>query len=166
LSLMMDERTDVEDSAIVAPPANRMAMALLALLGIFDAGYLLLHKIGAIGELTCGIGDCGTVQASRFAVFLGVPVPVLGLLGYATLFILALLGLQPSLAGNRRIGAALLALATISFAFSVYLTALEAFVIHAWCQWCVVSAIIATLIFIFALPELSRLRRGGADGNE
>ena len=50
-------------------------------------------------------------------------------------------------------------LATIAFAFSAYLTVLEAVVIHAWCRWCLVSAAIATLIFLCSLPEAARLRR-------
>ena len=43
---------------------------------------------------------------------------------------------------------------------SLYFTYLEAAVIHAWCQWCVMSAILMTLIFLAALPEARRFRRG------
>ena len=50
------------------------------------------------------------------------------------------------------------AFATVAFGLSIWFTYLEAFVIHAWCQWCVVSAILCTLIFLAALPELKRLR--------
>lgn len=143
-----------------APPANRMAIAVLALLGVLNAGYLLLHRVGAIGTLTCGVGDCGTVQASRFAVFIGVPVPVWGVVGYALILAVALAALQPRFARNRAVAALLFGLAAFAFFFSAYLTLLEAFVIRAWCQWCVVSAILATLLFITALPEARRARTG------
>jgi hypothetical protein len=53
--------------------------------------------------------------------------------------------------------------ATIGLLFSAYLTYLEAFVIHAWCRWCIASAVLAVLIFIFTLPEFRRLRSRVSD---
>jgi uncharacterized membrane protein len=76
------------------------------------------------------------------------------------MFALAVAGLQPGLLADRRIAAALLATTTLAFGFSMYLTYLEAFVINAWCRWCVASAIMATVLFLLALPELRRLRAG------
>jgi uncharacterized membrane protein len=92
-------------------------------------------------------------------VFLGVPVPAWGLAGYALILALALVGLQPRWLGNRRLGLALFGLATVAFGFSAYLTAIEAFVLHAWCRWCVASAIVATLIFICSLTELRQVKK-------
>jgi uncharacterized membrane protein len=142
--------------ALAPAPANRMAIAVLALLGIFVAGYLLLHTLGVVGELACGVGDCGRVQRSPWAVFLGLPVPVIGVLGYLALFGTALAGLQPRFAADRRLGLALLGMATFGFGFSAYLTAMSAFRIQAFCQWCLVSAVLATLIFFCSLAELRR----------
>jgi len=149
--------TRLEDAAF-APAVNRMAIALLSLIGVFVAGYLLLHKLGYVGELVCGAGSCDTVQASSWAVFLGVPVPAWGVGGYASIFAVALAGLQPGLARDRRIGLVLFGLGAAAFAFSAYLTAIEAFVLRAWCRWCVASACIATSIFLFSLAELRRPR--------
>ena len=138
---------------------NRMAIAVLSLIGLFVALYLTLHRVGVIGTLACGVdGGCSTVQTSSHATFLGVPVPFIGLLGYVMLFGVAMGAVRGAL-DERRSALALLVLGTVGFAFSAYLTALEAFVIHAWCRWCVVSAVIATLIFLFSLPEAARLRR-------
>lgn len=137
-----------------------MAMALLSLVGLFIAGYLLLHKLGVTGgPLVCTVGSCETVQTSPWAVFLGVPVPAWGVAGYALMFGVSLAGLRPGLMLDRRIAGLLLGLAFVAFVFSGYLTALEAFVINAWCQWCVASAIAAALIFGFSLAEIPRLRR-------
>jgi uncharacterized membrane protein len=142
-----------------------MAVATLALLGLLIATYLLLFKLGALGTIACGKGGgCETVQTSPWAVLLGVPVAAWGVVGYLAIFGVALAGVQPLFAGARWVSWTLLALTGIALAFSLYLTALEAWVIHAWCRWCVASAIVAGLVFGAALPEVSRVRRAGSGG--
>lgn len=136
-----------------------MGIAVLALIGLLIAGYMSAYKLGLLGVIACGTGECERVQHSPWAVFLGIPVPYLGFLGYGLLLGGALLGLQPGLESDRRIAAVLLAGALIGFAFSAYLTYLEAAVIHAWCRWCIGSAVVATLVLLFAIPEVGRLRR-------
>ena len=136
-----------------------MAITLLALIGVFVSLYLTLHKLGVIGTLACGTGSCDLVQASKWAVFMGVPVPYWGVAGYAALTTLGLMSLQPRFFDHQPLRVALIVCATGAFLFSVYLSALEQFVIHAWCRWCIGSAAIATLIFLFTLPEFRRLRR-------
>jgi uncharacterized membrane protein len=142
------------------PPLNRMAITLLALLGALISLYLSLHKLGVIGSLLCGEGgSCEVVQSSKWAVFIGVPVPFWGLAGYTILTTFALAGLQPRYLASRPLRIALIVMATGAFAFSIYLSALEMFVINAWCRWCVASAVVATLIFLFTIPEFRRLGR-------
>ena len=140
-------------------PINRMFIAALALIGILVAAYMSLYKFGYIGMLACGAGSCETVQASKWSSFMGVPVPLIGLLGYLAVMIVAILGLQPAWQESRPVSLLLLALTTVAFVFSVYLSYLEQFVIHAWCRWCIGSAVIATLAWLFALVEVPRLRR-------
>jgi len=140
----------------VPPPTNRMLIAVLSLIGLFVAFYLTAHALGWTGPLVCGIGECETVQASKWAKVGPVPVALIGLIGYVALLVLSFLGIQPGRRRSRAIGGLLLAGATIGFAFSAWLTYLEAFVIHAWCQWCVSSAILMTVIFVASLPELGR----------
>ena len=145
-----------EDVLEIEPPKNRMAIALLALIGALISLYLSLHKLGLIGSLLCGEGSCNLVQSTKWAAFMGVPVPFWGLAGYTVLTTLALAGLQPRFIDNRALRLALIVTAGGAFVFSLYLSALEMFVIHAWCRWCVASAIIATLIFLFTIPEMRR----------
>jgi uncharacterized membrane protein len=133
-----------------------MAIAVLSLIGLIVAGYLSLHRMGYIGALQCSIGGCEVVQSSRYAVFLGIPVAYLGLVAYAGLLVVSLLGVQPGRERDRRISLALLAGSAVGVLFSAYLTYLEAFVIHAWCQWCVISAVIVTCIFVVAAWEVRR----------
>jgi uncharacterized membrane protein len=135
-----------------------MGIALLALIGVLISIYMSAYTFGLLGTIACGTGGCETVQNSPWAKFAGVPVPLIGLAGYAALLAAALAGLQPRFMDDRRVAAVLVAGGTIGVLFSAYLTWLEYAVIHAWCRWCVVSAILATLIFLFTLPELPRLR--------
>jgi uncharacterized membrane protein len=155
-TIAVNLRSDWERSS---PAINRMVIAVIALGGVFLSTYMLLVKMGMIGELACGAGACDRVQASEWAVFAGLPVPLWGVMGYALILGLALAGVQPGMRRQRLIALGLLATTGFAFAFSMYLTYLEAFVIHAWCRWCIASAIMATMLFGFALPELRRMRR-------
>ena len=139
----------------------RMAAAVLALAGVLLAAYLYLFKLGLIGTLACGTGSCETVQLSRWSRFLGVEVSLIGLLGYVALLVVALMATRPALELARWPSRWLALLSGIVTLFAVYLTALELFVIHAICRWCVGSALIITLIFVLSLLDLRRLRGAG-----
>jgi uncharacterized membrane protein len=132
----------------------RMGAALLSLLGLFVSLYLYLYKIGLIGTLACGTGDCEAVQASSWSRFLGVEVALIGLIGYTALLIMSLASLRPGLIGRRWPAALLATLAGVGVAFTAYLTYLELYVIHAVCRWCVGSASIILAIFVIALLDL------------
>ena len=131
---------------------------LLTLVGLLVATYLWLYKIGVVGQLQCGTGNCELVQTSRYAELFGLPVALYGVGGYATLFVVGLLGLQPRFAADRRTTRLLAAIATVGFAFSLYLTAIELFVLHAICRWCVASAVIMTAIWVLSIVELRGTR--------
>lgn len=135
---------------------HRQAVAVLALVGFLVALYLLLYTIGVIGALQCGVGDCERVQTSRYADFLGLPVAFYGVAGYAAIFAVSLAGLQPRYLASRGPTRLVAALATIGVLFSVYLTYLELFVIHAICWWCVASAVIITAIWVVSLVAALR----------
>jgi uncharacterized membrane protein len=140
---------------------NRQVVAAVALIGVFVATYLLLYKLGAFGALLCGTGGCETVQHSPWAYFLGIPVAAWGLAGYLAILALALMGTHSALADARWISWGLLLLTGIAVAFSAYLSYLEEFVIHAWCQWCIASAVLSVVAFVASMPEVRRLRSGG-----
>jgi uncharacterized membrane protein len=140
------------------PATNRMAIALLAMAGFSIALYLWAHNSGLAGPIACGVGDCGTVQASEYAKVGLLPVSAIGVFGYLALIVLSMMGLQPAHRGSKLIGGLMLAGSGIGVGFSAWLTYLEAAVINAWCQYCVVSAILITLIFLACLPEVAHLR--------
>lgn len=118
--------------------ALRTAGLVLAVLGAGVAGYLVYVHYADIDPV-CNIAHgCHKVQTSEYAKLAGIPVALLGLLGYVTL-LAALLAPQGEAA---RMVAALVAL--VGFGFSMYLTYRELFTIDAICQWCVASAILMT----------------------
>ena len=129
---------------------KRMLVALVALAGVFVASYLTLYKLGYIGTLACAVGSCETVQTSKWATFLGVPVGAWGVGYYISVLALAIAGLTARLADSRRLSEILLGVTAFGLVFSLWLTYLELFVIHAICQWCVVSAILATILFVLS----------------
>lgn len=135
-----------------------MAVVLLSLIGVFLAFYLVAHNLGWTPAIACGAGDCGTVQSSRYAWVGPVPVSAIGLGGYLALFAISMAGLRPGMASSRAIPVLLFGGALVGVIFSAYLTYIEAMVLHAWCRYCVASAILITLILLATLPELKRLR--------
>jgi uncharacterized membrane protein len=138
---------------------RRMLTTLVALVGFFVAAYLALYKTGVIGTLACGSGGCETVQTSRWAEFLGVPVAVWGVAFYALVFALAFLGTLERSADSRPLATAMLILTGWGVVFSGWLTYLELFVIHAICRWCVVSAVIAAVLFVLVLLDWRAAKR-------
>ena len=136
---------------------KRMLVALVALAGVFVASYLTMYKLGYIGTLACAVGSCETVQTSKWATFLGLPVGAWGVGYYLVVLALGLIGLTPRYADTRRLSEILVALTGFGLLFSLWLTYLELFVIHAICQWCVISAILATLLFIVSWLDLREL---------
>ncbi len=133
---------------------KRMAVALIAVLGIVVATYLTLYKLGYVGALTCSIGSCETVNLSKWAKFVGAPVAAWGVAFYITVFAVAVASIQPRFADSRRASVILVALTGWGVLFSAWLTYLELFVIKAICQWCVVSAILVTIMFAVSLWDL------------
>ncbi len=137
---------------------HRMAVAVLSVIGFFISLYLWLWKLGFLGSLMCGDGGCETVQLSDYADFLGVPVPFWGMVGYVVLLALSLIGLQPRWIERREPTVGMALVSGVGLAFTAYLTYLEAAVIHAWCRWCIASAVIIALIFVAAIAGLRTAR--------
>ena len=127
--------------------ALRVAAGCVALAGMAVAGYLTWVHYDA-GALVCVAGGgCETVQQSSYAELAGIPVALLGLLGYAAIFALVLWDTPTA-----RLGAA--ALAVFGLAFSVYLIVLQLFVIDAVCVWCLANDVLIAP----ALAVLTALR--------
>lgn len=126
----------------------RLVVATLALVGAGIAGYLTYARY-AHASIACTTGGCETVQSSDYAEILGLPVAVLGLIGYLAIFATTLVsGELARLAGA--------ALALGGLAFSLYLILVQAFAIEAFCQWCLGSDLVMLLV---AAAAVARVRR-------
>jgi uncharacterized membrane protein len=132
---------------------KRMWMALISLAGLFLGAYLTMYKFGVIGSLACNVGSCEQVQTSRWSVFLGLPVATWGVGYYVLMLALAIAGLQPRFMDSRRLSLAMLLLTGWGVVFTAWLNYLEAFVIHAWCEWCLGSAGMVLVLFVLALMD-------------
>jgi uncharacterized membrane protein len=146
---------------------KRMILAALALAGIFISLYLTLFKLGVIGELTCSIGSCETVNTSKWSTFLHLPVAAWGLLFYSEVFVISLVGTMPRLEHEPLLSVLLVAEAATGVLFSAWLTYLELAVIHAICIWCVTSAGIVVAILLVSIADLGEVRGSrGIDNTE
>ncbi len=128
------------------PPRWLAASIGFALLGVAVSGYLTTVYFNR-DALVCGLGDCHAVQASRYAEAAGIPVAVLGLFMFASILVL---GAARCLAPGLGLVASPIAfaLALAGVVYSAYLSWLEVSVIHAICQWCVLSALLTLGVFV------------------
>ncbi|MEA2269625.1 MAG: hypothetical protein QOC64_2235 [Solirubrobacteraceae bacterium] len=127
----------------------RLGAAVCCVLGLGVAGYLTyVHYAG--GAPICAIAHgCERVQSSEWSEIGGVPVALLGLVGYAGILVSLLVpGELALLAGA--------AMALLGWAFSAYLTYREVFTIEAICTWCVVSAVLMTALAVITVVRLLR----------
>jgi uncharacterized membrane protein len=132
----------------VTDNALRLAAGLVALAGLAVAGYLTWAHFDD-AALVCVAGEgCETVQESEYAEIAGIPVAALGMVAYALV-----LGLVAWDSPSARLGAAMLAF--VGLAFSLYLLALQLFVIDAVCVWCLANdVVIAPLLAVLTALRL------------
>jgi uncharacterized membrane protein len=130
--------------------ALKITMIALTLIGLGLASYLTyVHYSGIKPACSLG-GSCEKVQTSAYSQLAGVPVALMGLIGYVSIMILLL---APERETTRLATAAV---TTVGFGFSAYLTYRELFSIHAICEWCVSSAVIMSLLLCLAVWRFLR----------
>ncbi len=123
-------------------------LPLLSLIGFIDAIYLTAsHYLG--GDISCFlVGGCDVVTTSVYSTIGPIPVALLGALFYLTVLVLALLFFQTRLEVFLKL---ILALALVAFVASLYFLFLQIFILQAYCSYCLLSALISTLILLTAL---------------
>lgn len=135
----------------MSPRALRITMLVLTVLGVGLASYLTYIHYAGIKPL-CGTngGGCEIVQSSQYSKLAGVPVALIGLLGY-----IAILGslLVPE---SERTRLATVAFTVVGFGFSAYLTYRELFSIHHICEYCVSSAGLITILMCLSVWRFLR----------
>ncbi len=131
--------------------ALRKTIIVLTVLGVGIAGYTTyLHYSGATPLCSIKGNPCSQVQKSVYSEIAGVPVALMGLIGYVLI-----LGSLLAPDGERtRFATAVLTLG--GFGISAYLTYRELFSLHKICEWCVASAVIMTLIMCLSIWRFLR----------
>jgi uncharacterized membrane protein len=135
----------------------RIISIVLCAVGVFVAGYMSWAEATG-NETVCadtGSVDCAAVQNSAYAKTAGIPVANLGLLGY--LAILAVLVLEDQVDILAAYGRTLIiSVALGGVIFQTYLTYIEASVLEKWCQWCVTSYIVISLLLVIGIYRMYR----------
>lgn len=131
----------------------KIAAVVVALAGLADASYLTSNHFAGINVPCNLVSGCETVLNSTYSEIFGVPTALFGVAAYFAAFSLALLAYF----GREKLWTLFGVAAAIMFLFSVWLIYLQAFVIKAFCQYCLFSAATSTLLFvIFSVSLLIR----------
>jgi uncharacterized membrane protein len=131
------------------------ATALLSLIGLADSIYLTVEHLAGRAVRCTVTSGCEEVLTSAYAAIGGVPLAGIGALAYFTVFSAAILAIF----GNRVAGNLLLYLVALMLAVSIYLFILQAFMLHAFCQFCLLSAGITLLLALPVAAERFYVRR-------
>jgi uncharacterized membrane protein len=128
---------------------------ILTIIGLLVSIYMTIYKITSNDNMCIGSGDCKTVNASRYAEVYGIPVAVLGVVGYSAILAVLLLERKPGIFQQN--GSLLFfGLSLTGFLFSLYLIFVEVALIKAYCPFCITSQTVMTIIFIISVIRLVR----------
>jgi uncharacterized membrane protein len=133
----------------------RVISMLLAAIGLIDSAYLFWVKI-AHTEVYCGgSGECQTVANSPYSEIAGIPIAFFGMVAYVVILGLVLLEERNNF-WRQNSPLMVFGITLAGTIYSLYLTYIEIAVLYAICPYCVVSAVVMTLLFIIALIRLVR----------
>jgi len=127
----------------------------LAILGLLVSIYMTIYKVTSNDNMCLGSGDCSTVNASRYAEINGIPVALIGVIGYAA--ILGLHWLERKNEFFEENGSMILfGISLIGFFFTLWLIYVEIALIKALCPFCLTSQVTMTTIFILSIIRVVR----------
>lgn len=127
-----------------------ISTAAVSLIGLADAVYLTAEHLSGRSVLCLVTSGCDAVLSSPYATVAGgVPLAALGGVGYFTVFSLAVL----SAFGYARTSTLLRVLVAAMFAFTLWLLYVQAFVLEAFCSYCLLSALVTTTLFALQIAR-------------
>ncbi len=134
--------------------------ACISILGFADAVFLTAKYFSGEAPTCVLFSGCDIVTLSQYASLGGVPIALLGSLFYLSVFVLTLLYIQTQ---SRIVPKIMFLITGIGFLFTLYLVYLQAFVIDAFCVYCIFSATTSTLLFMFSclLKRFASLKENG-----
>ena len=129
------------------------ASLALVIIGLLVSIYMTIYKVTSNDSLCLGSGDCATVNASRYSEVSGIPVAVVGILGYAAM--LAVHWFERRNSFFKENGTLLIfGMALTGFIFTVWLVYVEVSLLKAICPFCVTSQVAMTFIFVIAVLRM------------
>lgn len=141
----------VSSSPRLSVSLSPLLAAVVALIGVADAVYLTVHHYTGEKVPCSVVAGCEQVLTSSYAEIAGVPLAAFGALAYFTAFALSVLTAFGNRAAWKIFGVQVVLMAI----FTAWLVYLQAFVIEAFCQFCLVSAAITfTLFSIFLVSKI------------
>lgn len=123
---------------------------VLSLLGVLMAAYVLQGWLKNSPLICLNGSGCSTVSKSPYSYPFGIPVPAVGLLGYALLTVLAFLR---TVSGDKRLLYGIMGMGAFGVIFVSWFTYTEMFIIRAVCTWCAVSAVNMVAILLLAIQS-------------
>lgn len=124
------------------------ALIVLPLIGLMISGYLWSAKAGATAFICGGMSDCESVNMSFYSSIGGIPIAAAGAMMYLALTGLGIMTVRQGRKANPTLILVAFALAFSGALYSLYLTGVEAFVLRAYCIWCLCSWIIITALAV------------------
>ena len=134
--------------------------AVVALLGLADGIYLTIEHVTGRSAQCIASSGCQDVLSSKYAALGPVPLAALGALAYFTAFSLALLAAF----GYAKCRPLFASLVAVMFAMTLWLLYLQAFVLHAFCDYCLFSASVTAVLTIIAVANALLIIEGRAEG--
>ena len=122
---------------------------LFSLVGLGDAIYLTVQHLNGQSVRCAIVTGCSTVLASRYSTLLGIPTAAFGVAAYFTAFSLATLARY----GSRPAARLLPLVVAVMLVMTGWLLYLQAFVLRAFCTWCLLSAAMTILLTLLVLAE-------------
>jgi len=133
---------------------SQLAIAL-TIIGLLVSIYMTVFKLTSNESMCVGSKDCSVVNASRYSEINGIPVAVVGMVGYAAILAVLLLERRPGF--FQKNGTMLFfGLSLTGFLFTVYLIFVEIALIKAYCPFCITSQVVMTIIFILSVVRVIR----------
>jgi uncharacterized membrane protein len=123
---------------------------LLGTIGFLDSLYLAIIHFTNNSVVCNGTNECDLVLTSSYATFLGIPLALFGIIFYIYIIIISTLMLEKIKLGQNVTPKLIVPFAFIGFVASMYFVYIQAFVLNAYCTYCMVSAVSSTIIFILA----------------
>ena len=127
----------------------------LSIVGLLVSIYMTIYKVTANDSMCLGSGDCSTVNASRYSEVNGIPVGLIGVVGY--LSILAIHWLERRNEFFETNGSMIFfGISLIGFFFTLWLVYVEVALLKAYCPFCITSQVTMTIIFILSVIRVIR----------